>query len=158
MRRRLSNDDGGATAVEFSLLLPIALLFIGFLLALGMRTLWAGLAEDSARSLARYGAIRTSTGAYPNRPALVTKSGNLLGGILGTPTITMTQSSASGGAYNQDSATTPTSGEGDILYVTVSYRVPGVSILTDLVRGIPLIGFDMSGLSTVTETSSARRE
>ena len=86
--RRQRSDDGTVT-VEFALLIPLALLFVGFILALGMRTLWAGFAEDAARSLARYGSIRTATGDYPSRPALVTRSGSLLGGILGTPTISM---------------------------------------------------------------------
>ena len=152
------SDDSGAVAVEFSILVPIAMLFIGFLIALGLRTLWAGLADDAARSLARYASIRTSSGNYPSRPAVITKSGTLLGGILGTPTVSLTQAQTGALSYNQDSSTTTGVGEGDVLTVTVTYDVPGISILADWVKRIPLIGFDLTGFTTVTETSSARRE
>lgn len=162
MTRRLrgqASDESGAVTVEFSLLLPIALLFIGFLTALGLRTLWAALADDASRSLARYASIRsTSTGYYPNRPLLATKSDKLLGGILGTPTITMTQTQYATLTYNQDATDTSALGPGDLVTVKVSYRVPGISFMTDLVKNIPLIGMDLSGFSTVTDSATARRE
>lgn len=165
--RRNQAAQGGAVTVEFALVIPLAILFLGFVLALGLRALWGGLAEDAARSLVRYASIRNAAGTYPTRPEIVTRSGTVLGGVLGTPTLTLLEVvRASNGSDNvqtgqfatDDVNAAPTEGSGDLLKVIVTYRVPGVSILTDLVRNLPGVGFDMTGLSTVTETSSARRE
>ena len=49
-------------------------------------------------------------------------------------------------------------GEGDLLTVTVTYKVPGVSVLAGLVSHLPLVGFDLSGLANVSGSSTARRE
>lgn len=59
----LRRDEKGATAVEFAIVFPLALLFIGVLLFLGLRGLAAAVANDAARDGARYASMRSSNNA-----------------------------------------------------------------------------------------------
>ena len=145
--------DRGAVAVEFALLLPLALLIIFFTLALGLRTFYAAAAEFVARDVARQGSIETGPGlvrSYPNQAELQDKArGSLGGAVLSRATVTRTLVTDPGVSQ---------SGEGDLLTVTVTSAVPGVAGLQAFVNAVPGPPLNLSFLSTVSQSATVRLE
>lgn len=152
--------EHGAVTVEFALMFPLLMLVVGFMLALGLRTFWSALADYATRDMARYAGLQKTTTYYPNRTDVVKDGAAIFGGTLGTPTVTLTETAATTltPAYDQDASFDSRLGEGDTVTVTTTWNVPGLSALVGIVKGLPVIGFDMSGFATVTHTASARRE
>lgn len=166
LRGSLRRDDGGAVTVEFALVFPLALLLIGALLSFGLRSLWQAGAGYTARDLARYASIACLGGTvnptYPDMPltavtscsggtpqTLAQRANGELGGWIGTPT-SVTSVATNG---------TDRPHVGDLVSVTVTYRVPGVTALTGFVNAIPGLGsLDLTPLATVSATATARRE
>jgi TadE-like protein len=84
--------DHGATAVEFALVLPLAIMFLAFLTAVGLRVLWAAAADHVTRDAASYAAVPNSRSVYPQGDATVSgmdsvtaHASKIYGGLLGAP-------------------------------------------------------------------------
>lgn len=149
--RRLRGDRG-ATAVEFAIVLPIALLLIATVLLFALRMTYAALADHAARVGLKKATIRTSQG-YPSDAAVrTTVDGLFAADLLGTPTsFTVTRTLLA------DSRP----GQGDPIRVQVAYTVPGFSAASVLVPELgPFKGLraSLQDLGTVTRTADGRSE
>jgi Flp pilus assembly pilin Flp len=176
MRRPPRPRDEGATAVEFALVLPLAVLILAFVTAAGMRVFWAALSDNATRAAAHYASLQNFKGCYPVRDNSVgglssvkSNTAGAYGGMLGTPTMTITNSGGvttkalcyGGNDYN--GATFPSGWErcgreGDVITVTTTYHVPGLSGLQSLVNGASFGSLNVTGLASVTHTATARCE
>jgi Flp pilus assembly protein TadG len=133
--------DEGTTAVEFALVLPAIVTTVFFGLYGGLYFYYGAMADHVARSVAREVSIPIGqTGsAYPDAdPATVTADAkSVAGNLMPSPTsVTTTSLPASG-----------TPEEGDMVTVTVTYKLPGLSV-------IPGFG----SIDTITRSASERRQ
>src|SRR4051794_37986983 len=121
-------DDSGATAVEFAIVLPIAITFIGVALYAGMYFFYAATAGHVARIVARDASI-PSHGVYPStadelRVAHDAVTHDGAEALLPDPTsIRLTPQ--------------PAVGEGNELTVTVTYQLPGLSTVGRILPFLP---------------------
>ena len=146
MRRR-SRDDRGATAVEFALVVPLALLLIGSIVTFALHMTYSALADHAARVALKKAVIRTSAG-YPTEAQVRQTAADLFAaGLLGSPTdLDMTR----GGG------TAPV-GQGDTVTIRVTYDLPAVRSAAGLV---PFAGLRdrLVDLATVSRTAEGRAE
>ena len=123
--RRLAKDDG-ATAVEFALVAPIVLALIFAVVYAGVYFFYAAAADHIARVVARDASI-PSHGAYPTVGDERTVAENAAGSLLPSPTtVSLTP--------------TPSAAEGNELTVTVTYDIPGLSAIGQLMTFLPAPG------------------
>lgn len=144
MRRRLRGDSG-ATAVEFALVVPVALLLLGSILVFALHMTYAALADHAARVGLKKAVIRTSQG-YPSDAAVRTTVDNLFANsLLGDPTSLTVE--------RQDDRVA----QGDTVRVTVVYTVPAVRRATGLV---PFDGLrdSLRQLAVITRVADGRAE
>jgi len=172
MRRAIARRDDGAVAVEFALVFPLATLMLAFLAAVGLNVFWSALAENAARSAARYASVPNTAGHWPKGDATVdtmqsvsSLAAGAYNGILGTPTSVVGSNChdrGTGDESNCDPSSLAMSAgfqcqhTGDLLTVQVAYHVPGLNGLQGLVNALP--GVDVTGLATVTHTVRVRCE
>jgi hypothetical protein len=166
--------------VEFALVLPLGLMIIAFLLALGLRYFWAALSDSATRAAARYASVQFPNGCYPM--ATTTPLGgpqnirdhtaSSYAGMLGTPTVTVTNTgrvNKRGSAYVTCYGSDYGSGvfpaghercgqEGDIVAITTTWHVPGLGALQGLTNAVTFGTLDVTGLATVQHTATARCE
>ena len=145
-------DESGATAVEFALVVPVFLTIVAMIVVVALRMVYAGLAENEARSMARTASMRTSalsTSPYPDATAAarLTLCGN------GALPIAGAAYSAATDCTFTDLKKGSTAAEGDIVKVTLTYRITAIDGLTSwLPAGIT------SSLDSVSATASVVRE
>jgi Zn-dependent protease len=132
-------DDGGAVAVEFAFIFPVAIAILGFAIAAGLYVFWSAMAGDVARDTARYASLPVGSN-YHSHGDLVEHAEGELGGVLGTPQISTDGSDVRGKSVT----------------VTLTYNVPGVTGMLGLVNAIP--GVNLDGLEQVTRSATVRRE
>jgi len=165
-------SEAGAVAVEFALVFPLAVLMLAFISALGLNVFWSALAENAARSAARYASVPNTAGHWPKGDATVdsmqsvsSQAAGAYGGLLGTPVSVVgsnCHARGTGDETNCDPSTLALSAgfqcqhTGDLLTVRVGYHVPGLTGLQGLVNVLP--GLDVTGLATVTHTVRVRCE
>jgi Flp pilus assembly protein TadG len=123
--KRLRKDTG-ATAVEFALVAPVVFLLIFAVVFAGMYFFYAAVADHIAREVARDASI-PSHGAYPTESDERTVASNSAGTLLPAPTTV-------------DLTPTTTPGEGNELTVTVTYDVPGLAAVGQLLPFLPKSG------------------
>jgi Flp pilus assembly protein TadG len=144
MSRRRTNNDSGATAVEMAMILPVLMLTLFFSLYGAMYFFYSAVADHVARSVARQVSIPVGqTGsAYPDAtPGTVADdAAKTAGSLLPNPTSVTTSSLPAGAAA-----------EGDLVTVTVTYKLPVLSQLGSLVPGL-------TGIETITRASTERRQ
>lgn len=132
MRRR---NDVGATAIELALVLPVALTLIVVVLYLGMYFFYAATAEHVARAVGRDASI-PSHHVYPSQSDEMTVAENAAWGLKMKPTaISLTP--------------VPAVGEGNALTVTVTYRLPGLAKVGQLLPFLPHPSGELSRSVTV---------
>ena len=148
MRRR-ARGDRGAAAVEFALVVPIALVVVAAILLFGLHMTYAALADHSARVALKTASLRTS-GGYPSESAVRTKVDGLFAAdLLGGPT-----------SFTLSRQKTPVA-QGDTVSVRVVYRVPAVQAASGLVPDIaPFKGLraSLQRLGSVTRRAEGRAE
>lgn len=144
MRDRLRGDRG-ATAVEFALVVPVALLLIGSILVFALHMTYAALADHAARVALKKAVIRTSAG-YPTDAQVRQTTDDLFpNGLLGDPTSVT--------VVREDD----TVAQGDTVHVTVVYRVPAIRTAVGLVPFADLRD-SLRKLATVTRVADGRSE
>lgn len=143
--RRLRLGEGGATAVEFALLVPALMLFIGLLLFGGLYALYANTIDHAASEAARYASIRqgnSSSSPYPDQTGIEDEvNAEVLPGFVPDATVTLTSAS-------------DVPNEGD--RVTVTVTVTDLPVLSVASRFLSVVG--LSGFDDITRTASARRQ
>jgi Flp pilus assembly protein TadG len=137
--------DSGATAVEFALILPVVISVLFFTLYGALFFYYSAVADHVARSVARQVSIpvgQTGT-AYPDATpgAVATDAKNTGGSLIPTPTGVTTVSAPASG----------TPEEGDLVTVSVTYHLPVLSQLSNLIPGL-------SGIDTLTRSATERRQ
>jgi Flp pilus assembly protein TadG len=138
-------SDSGATAVEFALVFPVVVSVLFFTLYGALFFFYSAIADHVARSVAREVSIpvgQTGT-AYPDAtPGVVAEDAKqTAGSLIPTPSDVSTTSEPA----------TSTPQEGDLVTVTVTYRLP---VLTELSSVIP----GLSGIDSLTRSATDRRE
>lgn len=133
---KLRRDDG-ATAVEFALVAPIVFLLIFVVIYTGIYFFYAAVADHVARAVARDASI-PSHGVYPTEGQEKALAVHSAGTLLPSPTSVAL-------------APTPAAAEGNELTVTVTYDIPGLSTVGQLLPFLPKSG-------TLTRTVTVRYE
>lgn len=118
--------DDGATAVEFALVAPIVFLLIFVVIYAGMYFFYAAVADHIAQVVARDAAV-PSHGAYPSADDEDALARSKAGTLLPAPT-------------SVDLTPTPSAAEGNELTVTVTYDIPGLSTVSQLLPFLPKSG------------------
>lgn len=135
---RSGRHDRGAAALETALVVPVVLLLTGAVLLMGLRTVYASLAEHSARVAARHATIRQPT--YPTEAQVEDAAANAVpAGLLGRPAV----------RYDRPGVLR----QGQRVVVTVRYDVPVLRFADLLVPGV-----DMSRLAVIERTATGRLE
>jgi Flp pilus assembly protein TadG len=143
-------QDAGAVAVEFALVFPVFLAIVGFMLAVGLRAIYVALAEHEVREAAREASIRTTSSPvspYPDqvdRTALCADAAPPIGGVRYTP-------ASDCSVVNLPATSSP--GEGDVVTVTVTWRLP---MLESFFGWVP--GTSLDALATIRASGSVIRE
>ncbi|HWC35574.1 MAG TPA: TadE family protein [Mycobacteriales bacterium] len=137
--------DEGATAVELAIVLPVVVAVCFFALYGAMFFFYGAVADHVARSVARQVSIPTgqSGSAYPDASAatVLSDAKSAASGLLPDPTSAAATSSGHGA--------TPV--QGDLVTVTVTYKLPLLSNLATVIPGL-------SSISTVSSSASERRQ
>lgn len=147
MRRFRRRGDEGAAALEFALVVPVFLVFVGGMLALGLRMAYSGIAEHAAREGLRTATVKTTAGGYASQNDVQNKVDSVFSGLLNTvDPVTV--------AVNQAG---PIKRQGDEVRVTVHYRIGAVSAAARIMpfglgRGA------LENLADVTTTAEGRLE
>jgi Flp pilus assembly protein TadG len=149
---RLRPEQRGAAVVEFALVLPLLMSSLAMVLATGLRMFYVGVAENEVRRVARTAGIRTTSSQsspYPdntaaNRLALCGK------GALPVPGATF---NASTDCLIVKDPNVSSPNEGDLVTVTLTYRVTAIQGLLGWVPG----GI-VDGLSVIRVSASVYRE
>jgi Flp pilus assembly protein TadG len=146
MRRR---NDSGAVALEVALLMPVFLMVVALIVVAGVRTLYAGLAENEARRAARMASIHTTSSTsspYPATAAVCAQAGLPIPGA--------TYNAATGCSVTNDmNPLNASPGEGDLVTVELTYGIP---MLQAFVGWVP--GSSLDAVATVTVRASVIRE
>lgn len=145
LKRRTVTSDDGATAVETAMILPVVLAVLFFSLYGALYFYYSAIADHVARSVARTVSIpvgQTGT-SYPDAtPGTVTEDADKTGGSLIPDPTSVTTTNRGGNAAPQ---------EGDLVTVTVTYKLPALTQLAGLVPGL-------SGIDTITRSVTERRQ
>ena len=140
-------EDRGSTAVETALVLPVALTILAGTLVFALHLVYAGLAEHAARSGLHRATVH-SVGGFADTATIKQHVDDLFpAALLGKPKlleITTTSPAA-------------TPGQGDLVQISVTYVVPGISTASDLLPNAALKN-TLRSLATITRTASGRRE
>lgn len=120
------HKDEGATAVEFALVAPVVLLLIFVVVYAGLYFFYAAVADHIARVVAQDAAL-PSHGAYPSAADETAVARNAAGSLLPAPT-------------SVNLAPTPSAAEGNELSVTVTYDIPGLATVGQLLPFLPRSG------------------
>ena len=143
-------DESGATAVEFALVLTLVVSLFGMLLLLGLRLVYAGLADHAAQVALRTAAVRTHSGYPSDRQVKAAVDDLYPNGLIVDPmTVAVTPSS-------QSVRSVSNTHQGETVTVTVTYDVPALTAVVSLanVIGVPGLG----DLSVITRTATGRFE
>jgi Flp pilus assembly protein TadG len=146
-QRRVSyrHNDEGATAVEFAIVLPVVVTVCFFALYGAMFFFYGAVADHVARTVARQVSIPTgqSGSPYPDAsPAtVVTDAKSAAGALLPDPTSAVAASTPAAGSPAQ----------GDLVTVTVTYKLPLLSNLAAIIPG-------MSAIDSISRSASERRQ
>jgi hypothetical protein len=127
------------------MILPVVFMVLFFSLYGALYFYYSAIADHVARSVARTVSIpvgQTGT-AYPDASAgTVTQDADHVGGsLIPNPTSVTTSNQPAGGAAQ----------EGDLVTVTVTYKLPALSALVGLVPGV-------SNTETITRSVTERRQ
>lgn len=151
-------DESGATAVEFALVVPLLLTFLGGLMALALHVAYAGVAEHTVREGLREATTKTSLG-YGQQSDVVEEINSSVPGFLpDAQEVRCFAGTIAPGADVPSGSVCPElrlTRQGEEVTVQVTYELPGVTGLLGLV---PLVGDDLAELSTVTREARGRRE
>jgi Flp pilus assembly protein TadG len=134
---RTLRKDEGATALEFALVAPVLFILIFVVIYAGMYYFYAAVADHVARAVARDASI-PSHGVYPTEVDEKAVADSTAGTLLPSPT-------------SVGLSSTPRAAEGDELTVTVTYDIPGLTTVGQLLRFLPKSG-------TLTRTVTVRYE
>ncbi len=148
---RIRHSERGTVALEFALLLPVILLFIGALMIAGMRGVYSALAQHEARVGAREASIRlgqASSDPYPTQFQICDSPNRLLA----FPGSDFIQAECT--VSNSSAPTARGLGTGDIVTVTLVYRLPAITALSDFVEN----AFNAGALAVVSQSASVMRE
>ncbi len=148
---RLRGDDEGATAVEMAMVLLPVLLLLGGTLTFALHLTYAGLADHAAREGLRTATVHHVDGFADLKDVADAVDGLFPSDLLGSPSVLTLRTIGS----------TSADGQGDLVQVTVTYQVPGISTAADLVPDfIPgnSLKSALASLATITRTASGRRE
>jgi Flp pilus assembly protein TadG len=145
MKRRDPVPEAGATAVETAMILPVVFAVLFFSLYGALYFYYSAIADHVARSVARTVSIpvgQTGT-AYPDAtPGTVTQDADNVGGsLIPNPTSVTTTNKPGNG----------TPAEGDLVTVTVTYKLPALSQFVGLIPGV-------SNTETITRSVTERRQ
>jgi len=145
LRRDSFKDDSGATAVEFALVFPVVLMVMMFALYGAMYFYYSAVAGHVARTVTRQISIPVGqTGStYPaeDLASLKSRADNVGGSMI--PNVSGVS------AHNQGNDPTPE--EGDLVTVTITYKLP---VMTQLASFIP----GLSAIDTISQTATERRQ
>ena len=145
-----ASSEAGHTSVEFALVAPVALALVIAALFLVLHGYYSAVADHGARDTARFAAIRTSAGGYPDDAAIAAKAAKLHN-LLGTPlsVVVSRRSGATGATTCVPAAHAPNGcGEGDTVTVTIVYPTPAIGTLP----------FVPASANTITRVGTARFE
>ena len=142
MRPHSSRDDG-ATAIEVALILPVFLATVLMTLYGGLYLYYAAVAEHVARHAVRDATLPVSgTSTYPTTGQVYTDAKTTGGPLIPAPTSVSLASNPSSGDPR----------EGDEVTVTVTYQLPAVQSVANMMWFLP------APRTTVTRTATGRRE
>lgn len=140
--KRSSRDDG-ATAIEVALILPVFLATVLMTFYGGLYLYYAAVAEHVARHAVRDATLPVSgTSTYPSTGQVYNDAKSTGSALIPAPT-------------SVSLASTPSSGdprEGDEVTVTVTYQLPAVQSVANMLWFLP------KPRTTVTRTATGRRE
>jgi len=143
--------EEGATALEFALVLPIIVVVTFFALYGAMFFFYSAMADHVARSVARQVSIPTgqSGSSYPdaNPTTVLTDVKNAAGSLIPDPSPSCGTDQT--GATSHGRSATPR--QGDLVTVTVTYKLPLLSQLASAVPGL-------SSIECITRSASERRQ
>lgn len=140
-------NERGATAVEFAIVFPLALMLVGMIMYLGFRG-WAGaMINNAARDGVRYASIRTSNNVpYPSHGEVSAHVMGRLPSWLDDASVAVTENGT---------------GAGSLVSVTVSIDDLGVLSAPASMINAPLSFFGVSEeaiAQNVSKTAMGRRE
>lgn len=144
-RRRVRGDDRGATALEFALVAPIAILVIATLTTFALHMTYSALADHTARVGLQKGVLRMSTGYATEAEVKASIESVFAGNVLGNPDTVQ--------LVRQDAVP----GQGDTVRVRVTYTVAPVDAAAGLAPPGPLRDV-LRQLATITRTAEGRAE
>lgn len=153
MSGRIRRNEAGAVAVEFALITPLLLTFIGGLFAIGLHVAYAGLADNAAREGLRKATIRQSGVGYGDQAAVLAAINDKKPGFL--PDALPADVTCTVGTSTAPCPVEKRNRQGDTVTVTVTFRLPGV---TSALRLVPFVGGGLSDISEVTRSAKGRRE
>ncbi|HVV77571.1 MAG TPA: TadE/TadG family type IV pilus assembly protein [Mycobacteriales bacterium] len=144
-RRCARRDDEGATALEFALVLPVVVAVCFFAIYGAMFFFYSAVADHVARTVARQVSIPTTNSGttYPDSSAatVLSDAKSAAGTLIPNPTTAVATSLPSSGTPEQ----------GDLVTVTVTYKLPLLSGLGGLVPGL-------SSIDSISRSASERRQ
>lgn len=144
--------DRGATAVEFALVVPVALMLIGTIFVFAMYMTYAALADHAARIGLDRAVIRTSVGYATEGEVKTTVDALFPNDLLGDPTdVKLTRQTIPASRASGKIA------QGDTIRVLVRYNVPVVQTASGI---IPFDGLraKLKALGTVSRVAEGRAE
>jgi Flp pilus assembly protein TadG len=143
--RNVTRRDEGATALEFAIVFTVVLAVCFFALYGAMFFFYGAIADHVARSVARQVSIPVaqSGSGYPDATAstVVSDAKAAAGSLLPNPTSAVATASPSTG----------TPAQGDLVTVTVTYKLPVLSNLASVIPGL-------SAIDTISRSASERRQ
>lgn len=140
-RAARTRREEGATAVEFALVLPVFLLLVGGVLALGLRMFYSAVAEHSVRQGLREATV--PQGGYSSAEEVRAAVANSAKGVLSPDAF-----ECSGCGSGQ---------QGDEVTVTVTYEIEAVTAASKLMP-VPFLQDAFERLATVTTSAEGRLE
>jgi Flp pilus assembly protein TadG len=149
--------ETGAAAVEFAVVGLFAIVLLFGLILFALHASYSGLAEHGARKAARAAAARSlTTNRYPG-DSEVEAAAAVPDSILRDPTAIVVDRRAGPGTSAAPCGVNPGAPRpcdgGDVVTVTVTYGVPGLSAAAAVIPGLNSVGLD-----EVTRQASARME